>query len=126
MEDERPLLGDNFYRVKQVLKDGTVKYTPTKNIPFGELATYFTVFPNPAKDELFLRIEQEVAADQEAIIQVVNLLGQVMEYIELPASELQKNIPIDLSKYKNGLYSVHLKLKKQPIRSKTFVVESKE
>ena len=126
LEDERPLLGDNFYRVKQVLKDGTVKYTAIKNIPFGELATHFTVFPNPAKDELFVRIEQEVAADQEAIIQVVNLLGQVMEYIELPASELQKNIPIDLSKYKNGLYSVHLKLKKQPIRSKTFVVESKE
>ena len=123
LEDEKPLLGDNFYRVKQVLRNGTVKYTAIKNIPFGKEATHFTLFPNPAKEELFLRIEQEIASDQVAIIQVVNLLGQVMEYKELSASELQPIIPIDLSNYKNGLYSVHLKLKKQPIRSKTFVVE---
>ncbi len=45
--DENPLIGENFYRLKQLDLDGTVSYSQIVNVPINGSKT-LTVYPNPA------------------------------------------------------------------------------
>jgi len=118
--DEAPTFGDNYYRVKQVLLDGSVAYTHTKMIRFGEVKTHFTAFPNPATTHLTITLEE--ADPPKGTIIIVNLLGQVMDTRAIEDASTVSTI-ISLDNYKNGLYTIYIKLKNQPSRSKVFIVD---
>ena len=42
--------GDNYYRIKAIEKNGTVKYSNVVKVKIGGKAAEFTVYPNPVKD----------------------------------------------------------------------------
>ncbi len=61
--DARPLPGINFYRVKQVDKDGKFKYSSTVNVKINASKTGVTVLANPFHNNLtvdFLSSKEEV------------------------------------------------------------------
>ncbi len=48
--DIQPLQGDNFYRLKQVDKDGKFTYSNIVRVGFGVTMPYIQVYPNPSKN----------------------------------------------------------------------------
>lgn len=49
--DVSPFAGNNFYRIKAIEKDGTVKYSSVMKVFIGKGKADFVVAPNPVKDK---------------------------------------------------------------------------
>ncbi len=106
-QDEQPALGENYYRLKQVMKDGSVVYSPVKVVNFGIDLDAVNFFPNPAHNELFLDLDNY--AGQKAEVVISNKYGQVMRnlsYKSLP----EELITVDVTNFLDGLYLVKVKI----------------
>ena len=64
----------------------------------------FTIYPNPANDNIELRFDQVVA--EEVDIYIVNTNGQ--KVIDLTKSQFTSSLKIDVSELANGVYFVHM------------------
>ena len=117
--DNNPVLGDNYYRLKQVFDDGSFEYSSIRTIKFGIDLNAIDAFPNPAQNELYLNLQE--FAGQKANIIMSNQYGVILEdmqFDELP-SDLVK---IDLSTYTNGLYIMRTKIDKTKFITKKIIV----
>jgi len=54
-EDERPLVGTSFYRLKQVDYDGTFEYSNVRSVRFD---VAYSISPNPATDLVRIQVEK--------------------------------------------------------------------
>jgi hypothetical protein len=64
--DNLPVKGVNYYRLKQVDRDGHSSYSRTVAVTFDEKGRLISVFPNPAKDNLtisFASPQQNIQAE---------------------------------------------------------------
>jgi glucuronoarabinoxylan endo-1,4-beta-xylanase len=65
-----------------------------------DINSYFAVYPNPAKTELFVELSNIDATG----IELVNVLGQTMSIVDVN-SDITR---IDVSKYEAGVYFIHV------------------
>jgi|GEM_PF-4939910 len=87
----------NYYRLKIIDNDG--KYTYSYIVTISKTKnTLLTVYPNPAKDLLFVNYEFQ----KGTTIQVVDLMGQVLLSKEIASNTLHSFI--DISKLNAGNY----------------------
>jgi hypothetical protein len=117
--DQEPQVGSNYYRIKKMHKDGTVKYSIIRDLTFDLDPSELILYPNPASNEVFLNIRR--FAGQEGSIKVVNALGQTMtvrNFAELPS----ERIPFSLDGFASGLYTVTLHLENGKTISKKLIV----
>ncbi len=56
-EDLEPLPGLNYYRIQLVDKDGSFIYSKTGTVNFDAKAGFATVYPNPTRHNVLLKIE---------------------------------------------------------------------
>lgn len=73
--DYQPQSGDNYYRLKVVETNGKFELSNIINVPFNTTIIVKNVFPNPAKNVVFLEMSE---LNDTPIIQVRNYLGQLM------------------------------------------------
>lgn len=78
-DDQNPVEGTNYYRLKQVGYDGGYEYSPVITVEFSreqEESAPVTIFPNPVKDQLTITngIGQAI---------VYNLLGQPVKELTI-------------------------------------------
>ena len=117
--DPRPALGVNFYRLKQIYKDGSFRYSGIKKIIFDIDLESFSLFPNPASDQVFINLEKYQG--MEADIQIFNALGQ--QVLQEQIDEITEHaIRFDVSKYYNGIYTISIKVKDRKRLTKQFVI----
>ena len=97
--DPQPIVGMNYYRVNQHHADGTFGYSETINVVFRE---EFTIFPNPAENELTVEIPGTIYEGSELVI--TDIMGRVIyrERVEANSSS------IDLSEFDSGNYFIRL------------------
>ena len=115
-----PSKGANYYRVKEVYLDGSFAYTDVQKVNFTiDLAEFF-IFPNPAKDELFLNLTTYQRGKGK--VSLMNSLGKVVyeQQSETLASDL---IRIDVSTFSNGLYYLKLELDQHKTITKKVIVQ---
>lgn len=74
--DASPYIGSNFYRVKQVDKDGTVTYSNTIKINYDPSKFVVTVYPNPAKEDVTFRFNTETT--ERVTIRITDLSGKTV------------------------------------------------
>lgn len=93
--DNQPLAGDNYYRVKQVDKDGKIAYSKVVKLQQNDQPIVHSIFPNPVEDELNIKIEN-VRKRTQYLIQVTNALGQVLlqEITEVKVGESVTKLPL--------------------------------
>ncbi|MFT3845097.1 MAG: M14 family zinc carboxypeptidase [Lacibacter sp.] len=92
--DKLPVPGSNYYRIKQVDKDGHYTYSKIIEVIANRVAAKLTLYPNPAVDQLQVRFH--APQSDRYVIRFVNMQGTVVkeEQVQLTsgAAQLQLNV----------------------------------
>ena len=80
----------------------------------------FTVYPNPAQEELFIDLQEFDAAEVQ--IAIANLYGQVV-YQQKIESLANHTVAISLDNFSNGIYLVNLRAGNRIIKSEKLLVQ---
>lgn len=101
--DPNPFSGFTYYRLRQVDFDDRFRFSELATVKNDtteiEVNGYVTVFPNPTKEEIWIKTENK---KKDADVQVYNYVGQNMYNMKLTKS-LQN---ISISTYPSGMYMV--------------------
>ncbi len=102
--DMKPTEGDNFYRVKLSMMDGTDKFTEIKKVTFKRMIG-FGAFPNPTTDELNINLSEYSGKGVDILI--YNTFGKVIihEHISNVANPLHK---LFVSDFAPGQYLIRV------------------
>ena len=104
--DQSPNIGNNYYRVKQVDRDGKQSYSKVINIEYNPSDFILVVYPNPIKDVLSMKLSLSKA--QTIQIQVNDMQGHIVlkqtQYIANGNGEIK----IDARAWPSQLYSVKI------------------
>ncbi|MCW5904230.1 MAG: T9SS type A sorting domain-containing protein [Chitinophagaceae bacterium] len=104
--DNKPLASNNYYRLKQMDKDGRVNYSNVVLLK-GEKATQVSitgVYPNPTRNTLSVNIASP--STERVSIVVTDISGKVLvqQNVELNAGDNVNNI--DVSRLSQGTYLI--------------------
>gem|GEM_PF-3221497 len=119
--DEAPGLGvANYYRLKEVDRDGAVTITRTVVALMDGATQVPVLFPNPATD--MLNVSFGAFSDGIAVITVHDALGRIMKEQQSPVQRGQQTVRIPMDDLRTGCYSVQVLLPSGIIvRGGTFV-----
>lgn len=99
--DEQPLLGTNYYQLKQIDIDGT--YTKSKIVAVKpELISGTVIAPNPAQDFVNVQFSSRTAGSSQ--VTIYNLAGQPVGTSTVRISEGKNNHRINVKKLGGGHY----------------------
>lgn len=93
--DEKPAVGINFYRFKQVDIDGKYEYSPTRNVSY-QYSGRTVIFPNPADNILTI-----VTRESRFKAQIINLSGKVVASADNQKNIITQQLP-------SGVYNLRL------------------
>ena len=103
--DEAPYFGRNYYRLKQVDFNGRFEFSEVVSVTIeGNDLPDAIVYPNPAETHTVLRMVEPL--EQDATLEVISSLGEVMHTIDLPVGT--NSYRVDLQNYHAGFYFIHL------------------
>jgi len=117
--DETPIIGKNYYRLRQHLKDGQTIYSSIKLVNFHVDLKAITAFPNPATDMLNVQLSEY--AGRASRIQLFDAYGHLQKEIVLEAPP-QSFVSIPLIGVANGLYYLKIQVGNQLVTSKKVLV----
>lgn len=104
--DKKPALGNNFYRLKMIDKDGKFTYSPIRNIILKESKNLFTIFPNPANDIINIDFKSVFS---NAEIMIFDAQGKSV--FQKKISNLGINqYSINSSGFSNGVYLIQISI----------------
>lgn len=95
--DDKPLLGLNYYRLKQVDFDGDFEYSSTKVVKFKSEEANTSIYPNLVKDQLHI-------TNGEGIATIYNSIGQLVETFAITNEQAS----VELTHLKTGQYVLHI------------------
>ncbi len=97
--DNAPVRGINYYRLRQVDKDGRYELSAVRNALFDSRNT-IEIAPNPAKDFINLYIGKTGSQTTGAAVQLLNAAGKVV----YTTTSTQSHIQINTMNMAKGLY----------------------
>ena len=117
--DEQPTTGLNYYRIKEIYLDGTFAYTDVQKIGFTIDLEGISVFPNPAKETLFISLKPYLG--KQGVLTLSNQFGQLVKQIDLGKIK-EDLIQINTTPLLNGLYHLTVQIEGQkPFTQKIMV-----
>ncbi len=100
--DNNPIIGNNFYRIKEVDVDGKAGYSNIINVVYNPAVHYLKLYPNPVKDNLNMRIKLNTA--DKINIQISDLSGRIVNSIEVNAGSTIQEYQIDTKRLSSSVY----------------------
>lgn len=88
--DASPLQGVNYYRLRQVDKDGRYDYSEVRLLTFSGLDGLVSISPNPAKDKISITV---TGNKKPLKIYLVNNAGQQLHVYDMNGQFMQLNLP---------------------------------
>jgi len=121
-QDNTPLIGTNYYRLKQIDIDGNYKYSSVATVKFDAPTTFFiqSVFPNPAVGFSDINLLSKFSGNSKIVVydESGKKINQFSDYLN--AGENRIHIYTgDLSK---GVYVVTISLSNGSLISTKLIV----
>jgi N-acetylneuraminic acid mutarotase len=114
-KDEKPFVGINYYRLKQVDNDGKYSYSETKSVKFdGDGKLSFVIYPNPTKEKVNVFVN---AFSGKGEIIVTDLLGKQIKQQVLVVG----NNSVEINNLTKGIYFVNIITEKEKQTQKLVV-----
>lgn len=104
--DVYPFNGNNFYRIKAIEKDGSIKYSSVMKVFIGKGKADFVVAPNPVKDK---NVHVQLTNFNKGIytIDVIGLSGQKIKSVQINHDGGSSSFSIKLpSTAQQGMYKI--------------------
>lgn len=104
--DEAPLAGTNYYRLKQIDRDGQYRFTSTIITIKGSVTDFeiTSVYPNPSRDIINLAITSPLS--NKAYVSITDLNGKLVNQIPAMLATGDNNISLNISSLTAGTYIV--------------------
>lgn len=108
--DSNPIKGINYYRLKQVDKDGTFAFSKMVAVENWDLA-HPILYPNPAKDEIFVDIQQD-----HLTYLIKTTAGQIVQ-----SGTIFQNQAINIANLPTGIYLAQVLIEGLPLTTQKLV-----
>ncbi len=116
--DEQPLIGRNYYRLRQVDFDGSFEYSKTRTVAFKSEENFgIAAFPNPAINVLNVTLDNSATAVKEMVIYDVS--GKVITQFSVEKGERYE---VNVGDFPSGIYFLQA-LEQQQLFSEKIVVK---
>ena len=103
--DETPINGTKYYRLSQTDINGDVKYfNPIAVMCENAPVDVYSVYPNPAKDELMIDIDLDSFQGVEIQIQLLDINGRISKQQQVNLNRGFNHLSLELNEFKNGIY----------------------
>ncbi len=117
--DNQPANGYNYYRIKQVDKDGSYQYSSIQRINLSDAVKHWSLYPNPGRSITSLYALNNYS---KAEISVTNLNGKIVYNIIANNIVANQQILIPLQQLSKGIYVVKI-ITEQGIETQKLIVE---
>ncbi|MFN0190268.1 MAG: T9SS type A sorting domain-containing protein [Bacteroidia bacterium] len=112
--DEHPIVGIQYYRLKQVDHNGTFSYSPIIAIDYNSKSTIdLSIFPNPAIETIVIKLDP-ILFEENCNLRILDACGRVVKNIPLTASI----IDIEIALLEPGGYLVEVTSGNKSFRQK--------
>jgi trimeric autotransporter adhesin len=112
MLDKFPAIGNNFYRVRQEDIDGSITYSKIINVVYNP-GYMITLYPNPVKDQLTVRIE--LPKSDEITIAITDITGRIVYTSNEVMDGLTKDVRINTASLAPQMYIIQISNRKNEI-----------
>mgnify|MGYP001795194810 CR=1 FL=1 len=112
--DKAPVLGINYYRIKQIDFDGTSSYSLIVSANWSSKPT-ITLYPNPTSDQV--QIRGLSITEEEVMVEILDLTGKVL------LRQVGNQTPIDLQTIPKGTYILQLLTNKRLLTQERIIVQ---
>jgi len=107
IKDLSPVVGTNYYRLKEIDYDGKVSYGELVSARFSRDFSGLSVIPNPAQNEIGVNFSS--AKNGVVNLSVVDAKGLVvLTKMIIADNDGLNTIPLNISAFQPGIYSVRL------------------
>lgn len=106
--DLNPVAGINYYRLKMVDLDNSMKYSEIKSVRNAVSNVSFSAYPNPALETLYLKILSEKS--DRALLSVTNISGQIVIKEEVNVTTGNNTVPVKVNNLSAGTYIIKVQL----------------
>lgn len=118
--DSKPFASTNYYRLKQVDKNGSYSYSNIITITFDESIGGWVVFPNPTTDFVNLFSNSNYNQIQVSVFDVVGKLVYTQNKQAVVKGEI---IKVPLSGFAKGIYSIKVQANQSEAITKKVIVQ---
>ena len=102
--DAYPLQKWNFYRIRQVDRDGRSSYSNIASLQFTKPNSIVQIYPNPSNS--FVILEYSASTAEKLQISIIDNKGAVVKTISANSMSGLNQTKIDISTLSNGIYLV--------------------
>ncbi len=118
--DEHPLPGTNYYRLKQVDKDLTHRYSVIRSVYFEDQEWQVSLYPNPAGEQMTIAFSRKITVRK---LSVYELTGkQVLAFEGDNSSSAVNSLRLDLHELSAGTYFLTIVTEEGETKVKKFVI----
>ena len=119
-EDAYPDYGTNFYRIKQEFWNGAYRYSAISKEEYFIDNESITLYPNPAKEQLFLNVGH--FTNLKGNVTIFNRLG--LEVLSKPLDSMQQQLRFDIAQLQNGMYFLIIEAENRKPITRQFIIEN--
>jgi subtilisin-like proprotein convertase family protein len=116
--DLKPFTGINYYRLKQVDKDGSYKYSSVAKVAIDQDRSLYSISPNPAISKANLTIYKEM---KQVNVKVMDVSGKTIYTLNKPVINAGETILLPVTQMAKGYYLVIIESEAERFTEKLIV-----
>jgi Secretion system C-terminal sorting domain len=117
--DTKSAAGENYYRLKAVMQNGTVDYSASVMVMVGPATNSWVMYPVPVKDVLTLQYKGTEKIKGVVNVLIQNTIGTVL--VRLRSASLNTVIRIPVNNLGKGLYDIRITIEDEVVWNQRFV-----
>ena len=120
--DEFPLEGVNYYRIKLVNLNGSIEYSNTIALELNKTFTGYKFYPNPTNGSVIYSFSNDKVDILD--IEVFDMIGKTVKKIETESRVGLNSLNIDLSDLDSGCYNIRVSHRNKNISNVGMIIKN--